>query len=287
MDKLAWDLTQLCRANRDGSATTQYQRSRSLRASALRLRELGFRQLRASSLRRKHVEALVRSWQAEGLAAGTIKNRLSHLRWWAAKIDRRGVVPPQNKALAVGPRVFVTNESKARALDARALNVRDPHIACSLRLQAAFGLRREESLKIRPDDADRGSHLELKGTWCKNGRPRSIPIRTDDQRAALEAARKLANGGSLIPKQLSYAQHLRRYTGELERAGLSRMHGLRHAYAQQRYLELTGRPAPAAGGPTADRLSPPELRQDQVARATISLELGHERPGITAVYLGR
>lgn len=40
----------------------------------------------------------------------------------------------------------------------------------SLRLQAADGLRREESIKVRPDWADRGDVLRLKASWTKAGK---------------------------------------------------------------------------------------------------------------------
>ena len=65
------------------------------------------------------------------------------------------------------------------------------------------------------------------------------------------------------------------------------MHGLRHHYAQARYVELTGWKAPAAGGPTSKQLNPDQKWIDREARLTISRELGHEREQITAVYLGR
>ncbi|MCP4407497.1 MAG: integrase, partial [Gammaproteobacteria bacterium] len=65
------------------------------------------------------------------------------------------------------------------------------------------------------------------------------------------------------------------------------MHGLRHAYAQDRYAEMTGWAAPTAGGPTSKALSRAEKVVDREARLTISCELGHEREQITAVYLGR
>jgi hypothetical protein len=63
--------------------------------------------------------------------------------------------------------------------------------------------------------------------------------------------------------------------------------GLRHAYAQQRYVELTGWKAPAAGGPLSKTLTPEQRDQDREVRLIISKELGHEREQITAVYLGR
>ena len=70
-------------------------------------------------------------------------------------------------------------------------------------------------------------------------------------------------------------------------AGLSKLHGVRHAYAQDRYAELTGRPAPAAGGTSSKDLTPEEKAQDLAARLQISHEMGHEREQITVVYLGR
>ena len=82
-------------------------------------------------------------------------------------------------------------------------------------------------------------------------------------------------------------QQLRVYEGNTLRAGLSHMHGLRHAYAQSRYKELTGWKAPAAGGPQSKALAPEQRETDRDARLTISRKLGHEREQITAAYLGR
>ena len=65
------------------------------------------------------------------------------------------------------------------------------------------------------------------------------------------------------------------------------MHGLRHAYAQQRYRELTGCPSPHAGGPTREQLTEAQRQTDQQARLIVSAEIGHQREQITAVYLGR
>ena len=92
---------------------------------------------------------------------------------------------------------------------------------------------------------------------------------------------------SLIPSARNYVQQMRVYEGNTRRAGLHHMHGLRHAYAQARYEELTGRPCPAAGGPIAKVLTPEQRERDHEARLTINLELGHERRQVTAAYLGR
>jgi len=166
-------------------------------------------------------------------------------------------------------------------------SISDPYVRASVELQAAFGLRREEAIKFSPSYADKGSHIVLKGSWTKGGRPRLVPIRTEAQRAALARSHEVAGKGSMIPPALRYVDQLRRYEGQVVAAGLSKLHGLRHAYAQQRYLELTGRLAPAAGGKVSAALTAEEKQADLLARLQISQELGHEREQITAVYLGR
>jgi integrase len=287
MDDLTHTLRELCYRNRDGSHATQRDRLRILMLASRQLREAGFRQMRATSLKGRHVDLLVERWQREGLTAGTLKNRVAHLRWWAEKVGKAGVIPPDNVHLAIPERQFVTNEDKSRNLDGKLERVSDPYVRMSLTLQEAFGLRREESIKFQPRYADRGDCIALKGSWTKGGRPRLVPITTAEQRAVLNQARQLAGGGSLIPPHKTYIQQRNTYDGQCKAAGLSRMHGLRHHYAQARYEALTGWKCPAAGGPVARALTPAQRMLDFLARQTISEELGHERPQITAVYLGR
>jgi integrase len=287
MDDLTHTLRVLCQRNRDGSYATQADRLRTLTLASRQLKEAGFRRMRASSLKNKHVEALLGRWQADGLSAGTLKNRLAHLRWWAEKVGRAGIMPADNAQLAIPNRRLATNENKARQLGDNLEQVSDPHVRMSLELQQQFGLRREECIKFQPRYADRGDHIELKGPWTKGGRPRTVPITTAEQRAVLDAAHQLVGAGSLIPAHKTYIQQRHTYDGQCKTAGLSKMHGLRHLYAQTRYESLTGWKAPASGGPVARMLTSAQRTQDAIARQTISCELGHERPQITAVYLGR
>lgn len=287
MDDLTFTLKQLCRRNRDGSHATQADRLHSLTLAARQLGEAGFRQMRATSLKGRHVEALVGRWQAEGLSAGTMKNRVSHLRWWAEKIGKGGVIPADNTKLGIPQRQFMINGSKAQELGDRLDRVTDAHVRMSLQLQQAFGLRREESIKFQPRHADRGDHIVLKGSWTKGGRERTVPITTPEQRTVLDHAHALAGAGSLIPAYLTYIQQRHVYDGQCKAARLSNMHGLRHRYAQQRYEVLTGWKSPAAGGPAVKQLTPEQRLFDLEARQQISRELGHERIQITAVYLGR
>ena len=274
--------------NRDGSFATQADRERMLALFANQLHEMGYHHMRADSLKPKHIEALLERWKAADISAGTIKNRLATLRWWAEKIGKENVLARDNDAYAVERRQFVTNQDKGKDLaPAEVDKVASPYVAMSLRLQAAFGLRREESIKIRPSWADEGNALRLKDSWTKGGRERVIPIGSEAQRAVLNEAKKLAAGGSLIPVESNYREQLKVFRAECKRVGINGVHGLRHRYAQERYLQKTNWECPARGGPTAKQLTPEQRSVDQRARVEISLELGHRRAQVTAIYLGR
>jgi hypothetical protein len=288
MGSLRYALKGLCTRNREGSYSTQQHRLRILLQVASQLKELGYKQLQARSLKPKHAEALVKQWQDEKLSLSVIKNRLSHLRWWSEKIGKTGMLPADNAAFGLGSRKFVSETSKAQVLvDDKLMAIPDSFVRASLQLQAAFGLRREEAIKFQPSYADQGDRLVLKGSWTKGGRPREIPIRTDRQRQLLQAVHPLAGKGSLIPAQRTYIEQLRVYERHTSRAGLHKLHGLRHAYAQQRYGELTGWPAPLAGGLSRKQLTPEQRAIDEQARLKIAHELGHGRTQITTIYLGR
>jgi site-specific recombinase XerC len=285
---LNYQLMKLCRNNRDGGFSTQATRSRILDLVANQLHALGYRHMQPTSLKPKHVEALIAHWREQDIGIGTLKNRLSALRWWAQKVNRQSVIARDNTAYGIGARTFVAKHSRAQALDEEKLaQIEDAHVRMSVRLQAAFGLRREEAIKFQPLYAMQGDHIALKSSWTKGGRARTVPITNDEQRRVLEEARALAKGGALIPPHLDYVQQLHRYEKQTKQARLSKLHGLRHSYAQRRYHELTGHVCPAEGGPTAKELTSEQRALDQQARAMISNELGHARPEISAVYLGR
>ncbi len=288
MRDLNYQLKQLCHRNRDGSFATQHTRERTLALVANQLHDLGYRHMSTHSLKPKHIEVLVRHWQDQTLSVQTIKARMAALRWWAQKVNRASVVARSNDHYGIAKRQFVATVSKARSVtEADLTRVRDEYVRMSLELQQAFGLRKEEAIKFQPSYADRGDHLVLKGSWTKGGKPRVIPVRNEVQRALLDRARRLAGRGSLIPSSRNYRKQLSIYNWYIRVAGLLKMHGLRHRYAQQRYHELTGWPAPVQGGPSAKTLTKEQKTLDRQARLIVSRELGHEREEITAVYLGR
>ncbi len=286
--KLTYDLRMLSRRNKDGSMATQANRTRILEQMGNQLHEMGYRHMRGNSLKEKHVKAMVDRWQGEGLSAGTMKNRMATLRWWAEKVGKRNVIARDNAVYGIAERQYVAQESRAKQLEADQLRqISDPHLRMSLELQREFGLRREESMKFIPSYADKGDRLCLKASWTKGGRAREIPVRTPSQRDVLDRAHKIAGRGSLIPPDRKYVQQLRLYEKHTASAGLSKLHGLRHEYAQRRYLELTGWLSPVAGGPSAKELTPEQKSRDREVRLLISEELGHSREQISTVYLGR
>ena len=287
MRDLNYQLKLLCRRNRDGGYLTRYNRERILTLIANQLHEMGFHHMVARSLKPKHVEALVKRWQAEGIALGTIKNRMSALRWWADKVDKRNVMARSNDHYGIGRRRYVSEESRALELDAQALErIGDAHVRLSVELQRAFGLRREEAIKFSPGVADRGDRICLKASWTKGGKARVVPVRTQAQRDLLDRVHELVGSGALIPPQRNYREQRLVYERDTAKAGLRKLHRLRHTYAQERYEELTGWKSPAAGGPSCTSLSNDQRVRDREARLFISRELGHARPAIVGVYCG-
>ena len=259
-----------------------------------RLQAEGVHQLKPKNLKPRHINAVVGQLRRE-VEAGTrslrsAKNWCSHLRAFVRLTDRRYLVPRTNDDLGLGRRVYVPTESKAVVLKAGHLErVTCPYVAVSLKLQSEFGLRREEAMKIIPAWADRDDKLVLSASWCKGGRERVIPVRTESQRAVLDEAKALAattEKGSMIPTE-KYVQQVNRFEYQCRQAGLNGTHGLRHEYAQRRFQELAGFACPLAGGPAKEDMTPDMRRADYEARCEVARELGHGREGVTINYLGR
>lgn len=285
MDALQYDLKTIALGNGEGSYLTRQQRHRGLQLLARELRALGYKLPGARSLKPRHVEALVQHWRSGRLGAGTMKNRMAWLRWWAAKVRKHNVVPRDNDAAGIAQRAAF-NGNRAHIAGPDVLVTLPERMQLALRMQMAFGLRLEESLKLRASSADRGDHLALQASWCKGGRARTVPLTHPRQRALLDEVQAMCGDGSLIPNGQKYIDFRKQVEHATIAAGIRNMHGHRHWYAQWRYQALTGRPCPAAGGATYERLSRAERAADYRARLQISSELGHARLPITDTYLG-
>jgi integrase len=250
------------------------------------LKAMGYRLPGAGSLKPKHVAALVAHWKGSGISDATIKNRMSWVRWWAMKTSKPGLVPKDNGELGLADKaVFKGHRAAATARDAMAGLPERMQLA--LRLQMAFGLRLEESLKFRPGYADQGNAITLKGSWCKGGRERTVPITHGQQRHLLDEVHQTCGEGSLIPPGMDYQRYRKAFEKAALEAGISNMHKHRHWYACWRYRTLTGQKPPAEGGPTHNQVNASERVRLDVARLAISHELGHGRVDVTDAYLGR
>jgi len=100
MKDLNYQLSKLCRDNHDGGFSTQATRSRSLDLIASQLQTLGYRRMQPRSLKPKHVDALIAHWRNQGISVGTLKNRLSALRWWAGRSTSRASLPKTTMSTA-------------------------------------------------------------------------------------------------------------------------------------------------------------------------------------------
>ena len=252
------------------------------------LHALGFRRLRATGLKQKHVNALVAEWQRRGLAdrdgqephvgaslvgrAGRAPGRGRHQR---GARDRGAALHHQPRSRALAPR---SGQARAGERCARADVARAPG---GVRAAARGGDQVHARLRgPRRSGADQGvvgegrtgaGDPDLERGPARGARrgpaPRGRPVRSSRAGATTLAHRKV-------------------YERQTDAAGLSRMHGLRHAFAQERYEALTGWKAPAVGGPRRRSLGPARRRIDTAARMKIARELGHGRREIASVYLG-
>ena len=287
-NSLLVSLYQLQQHNKHGSFQTQKKREIELNQMANDLAVGGYKLEHAYSLKEKHIDHLNKKWMASGLAPATIKNKNSQLRWWANTI-KKGTIMKSNAELGVPKRDYKPKRNKAIHLTSANLEkVNDKYIEASLGLQYHLGLRKEESIKIRPHAADKGDYLELQRSWCKGGRARKVPILTPEARAAVDFAKSVVKQKqeSLIPNRKNYKMQKHFYEHKTVIGDLKCPHGLRHAYAQQRYKTLTGWECPINGGKPQKDLSREERCIDNEARLTISEELGHSRPEILRTYCG-
>ena len=291
MNKLEYGFNHILERNRDGSYSTQSNRRRMLSMFADQLKKAGYKtnEMRPSDIKGRHINALVRQWTIDGISAGTMKNRMSNIRWLAEKIGKTDMIKT-NATYGIEDRQYITNKDKSLRTDNINLDKLSPYVRQSIELQKHFGLRREEAMKFSPEYALGGYDpysapvLKIKPSWAKGGRARDIPITSDDQRNALMAALTLAGDGSLIPADRSYKKHLGCFERETSAMGLGQTHGLRHLYAQNRYRKLVGIDCPAVGG--IIDLTDKQKALDLAARQNISNELGHKRLSVTGIYLG-
>lgn len=296
------------RANLTGSFKTVHNHRQEAQrfVDALRLNGQGV--TKWVNVTNKHVGLAVSQWKDEGLSAATIKNYLAGVRALCRAYGNDRIAP-DNAAFGVQNRVYIDNRDKSVSERQYANAVAElecsgdalkERVAMMLRYQRTLGMRMEESIKFNPirDCLGNQAHIHV-GT--KGGRPRWLKM-NGEQRDLIEAARESGFYNrvtdTIIPKGRSERQWVNFVYKSVAGVGLTKggngtMHGLRHAYAQDRFVTLTGFDPPVKYDSLPDYQAGAFVKagedfgklQDK-ARAIISEELGHSRMGIVSQYLG-
>jgi Integrase/Bacterial regulatory protein, Fis family len=243
------------------------------------------------------VKYLVDRWVAAGQSGGTIENKLTYLRAlasWMSKSNLVGALADYVDRREHGlVRSYVATEDKsweAHGIDAVAkideIARTCPYVAVQLKLQAAFGLRVEESFMLRPAEAVRNPHMLAVTRGTKGGRPREVPV--EARISILEEAARLSNGvtGSTVPADRTLKQWRDWYYYVLEKHGVTKKglgitsHGLRHGFLQSLYEREAGVPAPIK---RAGERPDPEIHQKAMQRVVEAA--GHSRVTKANAYL--
>ena len=292
-----------------GSYKTQYNHLRETKLFVQALREVGYGVQQWKNLSNKHVGAVVDRWKAKGLKAATIKEYLSGVRVVTKFFDNPRIAP-DNARFGIENRVYVTNIDKAVPRDVyekivndlkASTSVNDHRVAAQLQLQRELGLRREESFKFHPVRAvlqDGRVHIS-DGT--KGGRSRIIEQVSERGQRAIDYAKKVMSGKNTMPPDKTERQWNGRYSRTVRAHGLTKnssgytSHGLRHAYAQERYAQLSGfEPraqfdSQAEFRAAAEQAAGPAWKgMDRDARLQLKTELGHgpDRDDVVSQYIG-
>ncbi|KUY85869.1 MULTISPECIES: integrase domain-containing protein [unclassified Burkholderia] len=279
------------------SIKTQEYRATAICKAFVELREGGFALQTPWSLKTKHIEYLVDQWVKAEQSGGTIENKLTYLRalaQWLGKANLVGTLGDYVDRREAGlERSYVATEDKswvANGVDAVAkiaeIAQTCPYTAVQLKLQAAFGLRVEESFMLRPVEAVRDPHMLAVTRGTKGGRPREVPI--ERKIATLEEAARLSNGvtGSTIPVGRTLKQWRDWYYYVLGKHGVTKSgigvtsHGLRHEYLQTLYEQVAEVPAPIKGSSSR----PDPAAHDEAKRRVVEAA-GHSRVSKANAYL--
>ncbi|MGD0960841.1 MAG: integrase domain-containing protein [Methylomonas sp.] len=207
-------------------------------------------------------------------------------------IPKRKYLPETSKAMSQSQHDQVISEIGKLA------ELSDERLVVLLNLQRTLGLRFKESVLLDAGQALRqaqrtGVVTILSGT--KGGKRREVPV-SNAARKALEQSANIQDGRSMIPKHMRYVEFREECYTKAQQLHFN-FHAQRHHYAQQRYQELTGVPAPITTGVSrknwltfvADYLKVDSATAEAIdhkARLQLSAELGHNRLEVVSVYIG-
>ncbi len=276
-------------------------------ASIRRLHVLGYKIQDPENLGDRHIHVLVKDWwHIKHKKIKTIQNELSRLRVFCTRMGKPGLVGTVEKYLPDVDRQLLIVRAVARISKSwseheidmvekfEEIDVCDSQLGLMLRLELAFGLRREEVIKCDPHAQDYGQYLQVFPGQGKGGRWRNIPILSEAQRATLDFVKSRAPKNkplgweySLSGKVASLKQNIRRYENQMASFGFTKAdsgitgHGLRAQFAENHSL-LLGMLPPTLGG-QAGQMAPDNLL---LTKTRLAQALGHNVPTIVKAYVG-
>lgn len=263
------------------------------------------------NLGQKHIHAMVQVWREDKLKPATIQTYLSFLRGLAKWLGKNGFVRgPAYYGLEIEEYQRHEAAERDKSWSAQGVDIEalidqvcayDPYVGASLRLIRVFGLRRKESVMLRPNACivpfestglDESEKQADRYIWirqgAKNGRQRFVPLNTPQRVAAIAYAQSVAVGpdAHMGDPNHDLKRNLRRFDYVLEKFGITgrelgvTAHGLRHQALIEEFVVRSGQQPPVRGG---GELTP---EAEAAARRAVARLAGHERQRASSAYLG-
>ena len=277
-------LDKLARHNRQGSFRTKDRYYEAMKRFCRYLAH-EYRLQKLVNVSGKHLVSYVEQMQMAGKAASTIKTDLAGIRFFHDLMDAKYHLPDNDElGIALERRRFgqvdrTWTPPEFNRLLAAALKEDRYDYILAFYLARYAGLRIHECFRIDTaiaENALRENAITIKG---KGGKVRTVPINDAIAVAFRKQLSRTDRGHKLlVPDDMPTDDAIYRiqkflldHRKELQDEGDSRpltFHGLRHAYAAEKYQKLVDGGMPAL-----------------TAHLTVSQLLGHERPDVTDIYL--
>ncbi|MEX1330621.1 MAG: integrase domain-containing protein [Desulfobacterales bacterium] len=295
--------------NKHGSTKTRHNHIKESRRFVKTVRDLGYGVKRWKNITNKHVQQAVDEWKKKGLQTATIKEYLSGVRT-VCRLYGNNRIATANSVFGIENRVYVDNRDKSLPQEVYSRVVTelkksgksdDNRVAAQLQLERYLGLRAEEACKFKSHQALMTDGRVFVQHGTKGGRERILHEVAEKGMEAIRYANELSGINNLIPSGYSEKQWIQKYYRIIRANGITKKacgassHGCRHAYAQDRYEEITGIKAPCKFESkeefrkNAVKIAGQGWRKlNQDARQIVKAELGHgpDRDDVVSQYLG-
>lgn len=264
------------------------------------------------NLGQKHIHAMVQVWREDKLKPATIQTYLSFLRGLAKWLGKNGFVRgPAHYGLEIEEYQRHEAAERDKSWSAQGVDIGglidkvcayEPYVGASLQLIRAFGMRRKESVMLRPN----GCIVPFESTglpesekqadryvWirqgAKNGRQRFVPLTTPQRVAAIEYAQSVVvdREAHMGDPSNDLKRNLRRFDYVLGKFGITARelgitaHGLRHEALIDEFVACSGQQPPVRGGGALT----PEV--EAAARKAVARLAGHKRQRVSNAYCGK